>query len=695
MDLGKGKGIRYFDLNLPVQDSLTGLGFQDSVPFGFPQNNLTEFNRFVDDSGTGSSFGGDLSRGETDPDVQMTSYADPDVQMTSYPSTRRYTIEEKAKAKIDDGKGNLDCDFDFDFGSDFDLNLPFEAFGGYPIEGQIENMDVIDISSSSSDELGMLNTEFVEKNYLSLLSREATKLERERVDAFVREESRRNEEIERQRSIARNVAKKFAHPKQQQQETSDPETTSQLSEVDSQSPFALAMKAIRKRNSSQNVHKKSLPGLSEPPFKWVPANNRGRNGFQRSVPKLLDICLDFIAKNADKIVSLEYIPDNLKHKLSQMVSCYRKSDARFVELLAGNSPTEIRVWDTSQLTEDECSKIFSTLDTKNLTVLQLDLCGLCMPDYVLCTTLARPLHKLSKLATLSLRGAHRLSDCGLSALAVSAPVLQSINLSQCSLLTSSSINDLASHLGSTLRELYMDDCQNIDAMLILPAFKKFKRLEVLSVAGIRTVRDGFVIAMVEACGMNMKELVFANCVELTDISLKFVGENCPNLCALDLSHLHNLTDKALQYLANGCRSIHKLKLCRNDFSDEAVAAFLEASGESVNVLSLNNISRVSLHTALAIAKCLRSLLSLDLSWCRKLTNEALGLIVDSCSSLKVLTLFGCTQITEVFLNGHSNSLVHIIGCKMTPILEHLDMLGPQETPLRYSPLIDVADQQSI
>ncbi|KAG8657232.1 dynein regulatory complex subunit 6 isoform X3 [Manihot esculenta] len=622
MDLGKGKEVPFFDLNLPVQESLTGLGFQDSISFGFPQK-VTEFNRLFGDNGSGSSFGGDLSRVETDPDVQMTSY--PSVR-------RRYSIEEKAKAKMDD---------------------------------------------------------------------EAMELEQESRHAFVsviEEETRINEEAERQRSIARIVAKRFAHPKQQQQQqqgTSDPEMTSQLSEVDSQSPFSLAMEAIKKRNSRHNVHKKSLYGIFEPPFKWVPANNRDHNVFKRYVPKLLDICLDFIAKNADKIVSLENIPDNLKHKLSQMVSCSRKVDARFVELLAENSPTEIRVWDTSRLTEEEFSKIFSACDTKNLTVLQLDLCGLCMPDYVLYTTLARQSYTLSKLATLSLRGAHRLSDSGLSALAASAPVLQSINLSQCSLLTSSSINDLASHFESTLRELYLDDCQNIDAMLILPALKKFKHLEVLSVAGIRTVRDGFVIAMAETCGMNMKELVFANCVELSDISLKSVGKRCPNLCALDLSHLHNLTDKALQCLANGCQSIRKLKLCRNDFSDEAIAAFLEACGESINVLSLNNISRVENQTALSIAKCSRNLLSLDLSWCRKLTNEALGLIVDSCSSLKVLKLFGCSQVTDVFLNGHSNSLVHIIGCKMTPVLEHLDSFGPQETPLRYSPLMGVADQQSV
>lgn len=134
-----------------------------------------------------------------------------------------------------------------------------------------------------------------------------------------------------------------------------------------------------------------------------------------------------------------------------------------------------------------------------------------MPDYVLHDTLARSSHKLSVLAAVSLRGAHRLSDTGLTDLTISTPALQSINLSQCSLLTSNGIYDLAIHFESTLRELYIDDCQNIDAMIILPALKRLKCLEVLSVAGIQTVSDEFVIGMVKICGPNMKELVFANC----------------------------------------------------------------------------------------------------------------------------------------------------------------------------------------
>ncbi|PON41287.1 Ankyrin repeat-containing protein [Parasponia andersonii] len=51
----------------------------------------------------------------------------------------------------------------------------------------------------------------------------------------------------------------------------------------------------------------------------------------------------------------------------------------------------------------------------------------------------------------------------------------------------------------------------------------------------------------------------------------------------------------------------------------------------------------------------RKLHTLELSWCRNLTDKELGFIVDRCLSLKVLKLFGCTQITDVFLNGHLNS----------------------------------------
>lgn len=47
---------------------------------------------------------------------------------------------------------------------------------------------------------------------------------------------------------------------------------------------------------------------------------------------------------------------------------------------------------------------------------------------------------------------------------------------------------------------------------------------------------------------------------------------------------------------------------------------------------------------MSVAKRCKNLVSLDVSWCRNLTDEALGLIADSCLSLEVLKVFGCTQV---------------------------------------------------
>ncbi|PSS19327.1 F-box protein like [Actinidia chinensis var. chinensis] len=447
-------------------------------------------------------------------------------------------------------------------------------------------------------------------------------------------------------------------------------------------PFSVAMELIKKRKNAEQM------------INWKPLKNRYPNNSVRPVPSLLDLSMKVLAKNSEAIVSLEYVPDSLKHRLANMFCDYRKMNSHTLNLLVQGYPTEICIKDCSWMTEEQFTEIFGSIDTKNLKVLQLDLCGQCVLGESLRRTLGRSPHSLPALAIISLKGACRLTDAALEELIASAPAIQSINLSHCSLLSYGSINILAFSLADTLRELFIDNWQKLEALHISPAIKKFKRLEVLSVAGIQTVCDEFLIEIMTECGQNMKELDLADCTELTNRSMQIIGNTCSRLCSLNISNLHNLTDLAIQYLANGCQSIQTLKLCQNSFSDEAVAAFLETSGNSLKELSLNNVRKIGPNTALSLAKCSKGLLGLDLSWCRKITNEALGLIVDSCLSLKVLKLFGCTQISNEFLNAHSNSQVRIVGLSMTPLLEHLNTLEPEEVYLRYSPLTLSSDSQS-
>ncbi|XP_075522408.1 DNA repair protein RAD7-like [Primulina tabacum] len=490
-------------------------------------------------------------------------------------------------------------------------------------------------------------------------------------------ELRYEEEASRRRAeatqaILRRTAKRFARPNYLGESSGNRSDQGK----NSPGPFAEVLKLVREMTSK---------GASQDAIEWKPSvQNLDHRISALLVPSLLDLSVKALAENAEGLVSLELVPDMLRRRLTDLLCDTCRMSVHVLNLLVKGYPTEIRIKNCSWLTDKQFHQAFNNCQTKNLMVLQLDLCGQIMLDLAFRDMLSRSSNKFSSLAIISLRGACRLSDSGLKELVLAAPNLLSINLGQCPILTCDSINNIADLLGPNLRELYIDDCPKIDAMLILPAFRKFKCLEVLSVGEIQSVTDEFVSELINSCGHSIKEFDFANCQELTDCSLKTIGSKCVDLRSLNVSYLHNLTDLGMEHLANGCKSMQKLQLCRNGFSDEAIASFLESCGGFLTELSLNNVRKVGPNTAFSLAKCSRKLLSLDLSWCRGITDESVGLIVDSCSSLKLLKVFGCKQITSVFLHGHSNPVVQILGLDLTPILNNLDLLEPEEMLLRYS-----------
>ncbi|XP_058723215.1 DNA repair protein rhp7-like [Vicia villosa] len=560
-----------------------------------------------------------------------------------------------------------------------------------------ENDESSDEDDDSSDEESEIENTTEEKNDESNVIEQSRNPMNNSREARGYRRNLRN--LERFRNIARENASRFALFADDEDNVNDlsPENEQERNEIEIEDwpgPFSTAMKIIRDREKkgiqfqagSAPIQKDLIDSI-----KWTSKRIGGKLDGKVSVPSLQELCIRILAKNVDAVVSLESVPDDLRHRLSQLLCDSRRINDHFFGLLVGGAPTEIRLRNCSWLSEDHFTKCFQASDTSNLVVLQLDLCGRCLPDYVVVATLARSPKQLPNLTSLSLRGACRLSDGGLRTLVSSTPTLRSINLSMCSLLTSASLYILAETLKSLLKELYLDHCIGIDAALIVPALVEFEHLEVLSLAGIPTVCDTFVKDYIVARGHNMKELILKDCINLTDASIKVIAEYCPGICELDLSNVCKLTDLSMGYLTNGCRALHTLKLCRNSFSDEAVAAFVETNGESLKELSLNNVKKVGYHTTLSLASHAKKLHSLDLSWCRNLTDNALGLIADSCTALRLLKLFGCTQVTDVFLKGHSNSQMQIIGIKMTSVLQHVKVPDPHRAALNYSSVsVDLA-----
>ncbi len=53
---------------------------------------------------------------------------------------------------------------------------------------------------------------------------------------------------------------------------------------------------------------------------------------------------------------------------------------------------------------------------------------------------------------------------------------------------------------------------------------------------------------------------------------------------------------------------------------------------------------------------------------RNVPERSLGLVADRCTHLRFLKVYGCSQLTALFVHGHSNEA-----------LQHIKGLGPLET----------------
>lgn len=93
-----------------------------------------------------------------------------------------------------------------------------------------------------------------------------------------------------------------------------------------------------------------------------------------------------------------------------------------------------------------------------------------------------------------------------------------------------------------------------------------------------------------------------------------------------------------------------------------VALSAVAACGTLQKFCMRSLPHAGIATMQALAlNCSNSLLMLDVSFCRGVTENSLGLVADSCCNLRKMTVFGCSQISNKLIHGHSNSGLKIEG----------------------------------
>ncbi|XP_067416246.1 F-box/LRR-repeat protein 6 [Emydura macquarii macquarii] len=124
--------------------------------------------------------------------------------------------------------------------------------------------------------------------------------------------------------------------------------------------------------------------------------------------------------------------------------------------------------------------------------------------------------------------------------------------------------------------------------------------------------------------------------------LKALGESCPLLVSLKLSHCGGVTAESLSALAKCCPRLESLNLQHSQIDSSAVVSFLEAAGSRIRRLWLTYSSRMNAIIATLSSGCCPGLRLLEVNTEIKQSSQHFQLSVEqlqmACQQLQVLRL---------------------------------------------------------
>ncbi|KAL9362841.1 hypothetical protein Peur_045626 [Populus x canadensis] len=224
-----------------------------------------------------------------------------------------------------------------------------------------------------------------------------------------------------------------------------------------------------------------------------------------------------------------------------------------------------------------------------------------------------------------------------------------------------------------VKEINLEFAQDIEdehlEVLQSKCFDSLQKLESLNLNGCQKISDKGIEAITSTCSKLKVFSIYWN-VRVTDIGIKHVVENCKQIVDLNLSGCKNISDKALQLIAENYQELESLNLTRcikltdgglqqilskcsflqslnlyalSSFTDKAYKKI--SSLPHLEFLDLCGAQNLSDEGLSCIAKC-KNIVSLNLTWCVRVTDVGVVAIAEGCTSLEFLSLFGIVGVTD-------------------------------------------------
>ncbi|KAK7345181.1 hypothetical protein VNO77_15735 [Canavalia gladiata] len=204
----------------------------------------------------------------------------------------------------------------------------------------------------------------------------------------------------------------------------------------------------------------------------------------------------------------------------------------------------------------------------------------------------------------------------------------------------------------SLESLNLNGCQKISDTGIEAITSCCSQLKSFSIYWNVRVTDTGILHIVRNC-KHIIDLNISGCKSISDRGVQLIAENYPELESLNLTRCVKLTDDGLKKLLQRCLFLQSLNLyALSSFTDEAYRKLCLLA--RLKILDLCGAQNLSDGGVSCISKC-KNLVSLNLTWCVRVTDEGVISIAEGCTSLEFLSLFGIIGVTDKCLEALSKS----------------------------------------
>eukprot|EP00949_MAST-11_sp_MAST-11-sp1_P004505 g4505.t1 len=338
------------------------------------------------------------------------------------------------------------------------------------------------------------------------------------------------------------------------------------------------------------------------------------------------------------------------------------SDVGILELTKGCPELEVIRMPRKSLQFKFTDVSLLTLSDRAMGIIELDIAGCNFITDVGMDWLAAGCHGLQKL---NMEGLFKISDAGLRCLGDGCGELRDLNIRGLKLVTDVGLrylthgckkleklvladvfkltDGMARDFGleglqamaqecHALTSLNLSNCFQVSSRVLRAIGKGCPSITSLRLAGCQAV-DTSALAEIVRRTKGLKSLSLAGCMEIDSNALRIVGESCSGLTTVNLSGCRSLSDTAIQSLAKCCKSLRSANFSDCNLTDYSLLAISEA--EFMPGLESLNISS---------SEC---------------TDTGISWLAERCTSLTMLEMTRCSQITHSAIKSMRESWKHV------------------------------------